>query len=98
MTISQRKKLRVVQELSRLVPEFSNNTLEVNKLLVLLSSTTQVVLPARIQYRYLQELQITLNLQKSYRTQVTLNNLTKTELLWSIENLRKLNGRSLRLQ
>ena len=98
MTISQRKKLRVVQELSRLVPEFSNNTLEVNKLLVFLSSTTQVVLPARIQYRYLQELQITLNLQKSYRTQVTLNNLTKTELLWSIENLRKLNGRSLRLQ
>ena len=98
MTISQRKKLRVVQELSRLVPEFSNNTLEVNKLLVLLSSTTQVVLPARIQYRYLQELQITLNLQKSYRTQVTLNNLAKTELLWSIENLRKLNGRSLRLQ
>ena len=31
MIISQRKKLRVVQELSRLVPEFSNSTLEVNK-------------------------------------------------------------------
>lgn len=69
------------------------------KLISLLSPTALAVIPARIQYKYLQEWQISiLNLQNSYPRQVNLHKLAKTELLWWIENLRVLNGKRLRLQ
>ena len=63
--------------------------LNLNKLIGLLSLTVQAILPAGIQFRYLQQDQI-LALQKkgSYSGHVTLENLAREELLWWMENLK----------
>ena len=70
--------------------------LELTKLLGLLCSTVQAVLPAQLQLRYLQQLQIrTLQQERCYYQQITLNQKSKQELTWWIQNLSLCNGRCL---
>ena len=60
-------------------------------------STIQAVLTARLQLRYLQQQQMqSLNQAYSYQAEMVLSSLSTQELLWSVENLRLNNGRSLR--
>ena len=69
------------------------------KLICLHSSIGQAVLLPRIHQRNLQARQIsTINLQKSYLTQVTLNNLAKEKTFLVNGNLKILTSRSVRLQ
>ena len=70
--------------------------LELTKLLGLLCSTVQAVLPAQLQIRYLQQLQIRmLQQERCYYQQITLNQKSKQELTWWIQNLSLCNGRCL---
>ena len=70
--------------------------LELTKLLGLLSSTIQAVMPAQLQLRHLQQLQIqNLKLKKSYQDHVRITPLAKKELKWWIKNLVFSNGRTL---
>ena len=72
------------------------SVLELTKLLCLLSSTVQAVLPAQLQIRYLQQIQIQALSQKySYQQLVTLDLKAKKELMWWIQNLNLCNGRCL---
>ena len=78
-------------------PQSQTTVLELTKLIGLMSSIVQTVLPARLQLRYLQQQQIQrLNQACSYQAEIVLNSLSKQELLWWVENLRLNNGRSLR--
>ena len=71
--------------------------LEITKLIGLISSTVQAVLPACLQLRYLQQQQIqSLNQACLYQAEIVLNSLSKQELLWWAENLRLNNKWSLR--
>ena len=68
----------------------------INKVIGLLSSTVQAVLPARLQFRYLQQQQIqSLKAQKSYQHTLILNKQSKEELIWWVNNLNLSNGRYL---
>ena len=70
--------------------------LELKKLLGLLCSTVQAVLPAQLQLRYLQQLQIRiLQQERCCYQQITLNQKSKQELTWWIQNLSLCNGRCL---
>ena len=70
--------------------------LELTRLLGTLASTIQAILPARLQFRYLQQQQIsTLRKCVSFMTKVKLNPLAKEELAWWIKNLELSNGRSI---
>ena len=70
--------------------------LERTRLLGALTSTIQAILPARLQFRYLQHQQIeTLKRSVSYMATVTLNAMVKKELAWWIKNLELSNGRAI---
>lgn len=70
--------------------------LKLTKLIGLLSSTIQAVLPARLQFQYLQQQQLTaLKETQSYNHKVVLGKLVLVELKWWIENLNNFNGRFL---
>ena len=63
--------------------------LQLTKLIGLLSSTAQAVLPAQLQLRLLQQIQVeSLSRDPSYQHQVTLNSSMKEELLWWVQNLK----------
>ena len=80
-----------------LLSHFQTTVLELTKLISLMSSTVQAVLPARLQLRYLQQQQIqSLNQACSYQVEIILNSPSKQELLWWVKILRLNNGRSLR--
>ena len=62
--------------------------LDLTKLIGTLSSTIQAVLPARLQFRFLQQQQIvSLKQSQSYLTLVKLTPMAKNELLWWVNNL-----------
>ena len=68
--------------------------LELTKLLGLLSSTIQAVVPAHLHIQNLQQLQIqSLKFKKSFQMNVKLTTLAKGELLWWISNLEHSNGK-----
>ena len=59
-----------------------------------ISSTIQAVLPARLQFCFLQQQQIlSLKQSQSYLTLVKLTPMAKNELLWWVNNLELCNGR-----
>ena len=61
-----------------------------------MSSTIQAVLPAKINFRYLQQQQIqALKTQGSYYKKMILNRNSKEELQWWIKNLKLCSGRYL---
>jgi len=69
---------------------------KLTKLLGLLCSTAQAVLPAHLQFRYLQKLQIrSLHQNSCYQQRITLDKNSKQELLWWLRNLELCNGKSL---
>ena len=68
--------------------------LNVTKLIGTLSSTIQAGLPARLQFRFLQQQQIlSLKQTQSYLTLVKLTPMAKNELLRWVNNLELCNGR-----
>ena len=70
--------------------------LRLTKLIGLLSSTAEAVLPAQLQCLYLQQIQVeSLSRDPSYQHQVTRNSSAKQELLWWVQNLKLFNGRFL---
>ena len=70
--------------------------LELTKLIGLLPSTIQTVLPAKINFRYLQQQQIqALKIQRPYCKKVILNRNSKEELQWWIKNQKICHGRYL---
>ena len=69
--------------------------LEMTKLLSLIWSTIEAVVPARLQIRNLQQLQIqSLKLKKSFQMNVKLTALAKQELPWLMSNLQPSNGKA----
>ena len=73
--------------------------LSLTKLIGTLSSTVQAVMPAHLQFRYLQQDQIrALKKQGSYRSKLKLGRLSKLELDRWIENLVLCNGRNIHSQ
>ena len=97
LSLSEEKMKKVISLCQDLLSHPQTTVLELKKLIGLLSSTVQAVLPARLQLRYLQQQQIqALNQSHSYQTELILNNQSIQELLWWVENLRLTNGRSLR--
>ena len=57
--------------------------LELTKLIGLLSSTAQAVVPAQSQYWFLQQIQVeSLSRDPSHQHQLTLDSRAKQELLW----------------
>ena len=91
------KKLTKVQKLClEFLQKIQVLVLELTKLIGLLSSTIQAVLPAQINFRYLQQQQIqAIKTQRSYCKKVILNKSSKEELQWCIKNLKICNGRYL---
>ena len=85
--LSEKKLKHVSQQCQEIFKQPKTSALTLTKLNGLLSSTVQAILPARVQFRYLQQEQI-LALQKrgSYSGHVTLGNLAREELLWWMEN------------
>ena len=70
--------------------------LQMTKLIGLLSSTAQAMLPVQLQFRYLQQIYVeSLSRGPSYQHKVTLNSSTKQDLLWWVHNLKLCNGRCL---
>ena len=66
--------------------------LNITKLIFLLSSTVEAILPVRIQFRYLKQEQILTQQKKgSYSVHVTLGSLARDELLWWMINLKLCN-------
>ena len=67
--------------------------LDLTKLIGTLSSTIQVVLPARLQFRFLQQQQtVSLKQSQFYLTLVKLTPMAKNEFLWWVNNLELCNG------
>ena len=70
------------------------SVLELARLIVLLTSTIQAVLPARLNCRFLQIQQISSLLENSvYLDKIVLNENSKIELKWWVLNLELCNGR-----
>ena len=70
--------------------------LELTRLLGALTCTIQAILPARLQFPYLQQQQIaTLKRSVSYKATATLNAMVKEKLAWWIKNLELNNGRAI---
>ena len=70
--------------------------MDLTKLIGKLGLTAQAILPAQLQVRYLQRLQIqALKLSKCYHAKVHLDKDEKDEIFWWIENVRLYNGKSL---
>ena len=66
---------------------------ELTRLLGTLTSTIQAILPARLQFLYLQQQQIARPKRSaSYMATVTLNAMANKELAWCIKNLESSNG------
>ena len=69
--------------------------MDLTKLIGKLGLTAQAILPAQLQVRHLQRLQIqVLKLSKCYHARVHLDKDAKDELFWCMENLRLCNGKS----
>ena len=70
--------------------------MDLTKLIEKLGLTAQAILPAQLQVRHLQRLQIqALKLSKCYHAKVHLDKDEKDELFWWIENVRLYNEKSL---
>jgi len=94
LSLTQEKVDNVLFQCNEALKQQEIQILFLTKLVGTLASTVQAVLPARIQFRYLQQEQIqALKRQGTYKGKVTLGELAKLELKWWIENLIICNGR-----
>ena len=93
--LPQRKVEEIVQ-MSQNPMEGSLTLKELTKLLGKVTSTIQVILPAKLQICFLQQIQIqTLIKNMTYESVITLDQQVKEELLWWITNMQIYNGKSL---
>jgi len=96
LSLTQEKLQKVKTRCLEMYKAETVSILELTKLIGLLCSTTQAVLPAQLQLRYLQKLQIkALQKNQCYHHQVVLDADSKQELMWWIQNLTICNGRCL---
>ena len=96
LSLTPEKLMKVTSQCLEMYKTEKVSILQLTKLIGLLGSTTQEVLPAQPQFRYLQQIQVeSLSRDPSYQHQVTLNSSMKEELLWSVQNLKLCNGRCL---
>ena len=87
---------KVVSECQNLLNNPQTSILELTRLIGLLRSTIQAVLPARLNCRFLQVQQISsLSENLSYLDKIVLNQNSKIELKWWVQNLELCNGREL---
>ena len=94
LSLLLQKVQKVQEECTKLYNSSWTPILEFTKRLGLLSLTIQAVVPACLQIRILQQLQIqSLKLKKSFQINLKLTALAKEELLWWMSNLRHSNGK-----
>ena len=96
LSLPEKKLSKFQKQCQELLQETQVPILELTKEIGLLSSTTQPVLPAQINFRYLLQQQIqALKSKGSYCKKVILNKNSKEELQRWIKNLKVCNGRYL---
>ena len=87
---------KVVSECQNLLNNPQTSILDLTRLIGLLTSTIYAVLPARLNCRFLQIQQISsLSENLSYLNKIVLNENSKIELKWWVQNLELCNGRAL---
>ena len=88
LSLSEEKLTHIIQQCQEVYSQPRTSVLSLTKLIGLLSSRVQTIFPGKIQFGFLQQEQIPrLKKQGSY---VILGNLARHELLWWIENDRKI--------
>ena len=88
LSLPEKQVSKVQKQCQELLQKIQVSILELTKLIGLLSPTILAVLPAQINFRYLQQQQIqALKTQGSYCKKVILNRNSKEELHWWIKNL-----------
>ena len=93
ISLTEEKIQKVKTKCQNLLTEQETSILELTRVIGLLTSTIQPVLPARLQCRYLQLQQISsLKESHSYQQKIVLDHQSKTELLWWIANPDLCNG------
>ena len=94
LALTAEKLLKVKSQCTLMLNNNQTTILDLTKLVGLLSSTCQAVMPAIIQLRFLQNLQIqSLKRSNSYMKIVEVSHLAQKELIWWIKNLELQNGR-----
>ena len=94
LSLSEEKIRRIKDHCLSLHKGSEVSPLDLTKLIGTLSSIIQAVLPARLQFRFLQQQQVlSLKQTQSYLTLVKLTPITKDELLWWVNNLELCNSR-----
>ena len=87
---------KVLSECQNLLNNLQTSILELTRLISLLTSTIQAVLPARLKCPFLQIQQISsLSENLSYLDKIVLIENSKIELKWCVQNLELRNGRAL---
>ena len=93
LSLNKTKIQKVVSECQNLLNNPQTSILELTRLIGLLTSTIQAVLPARLNCRFLQMQQISsLSENLSYLDKIVLNENSKIELKWWVQNLELCNG------
>ena len=96
LPLTPEKLMKVTSQCLEMYKTEKVSILQLTKLIGLLSSTTQAVLPAELQFQYLQQIQVkSLSRDPSDKHQITLNSSAKQKLLWWVQNLKLCNGRYL---
>ena len=96
LSLNKTKIQKVVSECQNLLNNPQTSILELTRLIGLLTSTIQAVLPARLNCRFLQMQQISsLSENLSYLDKIVLNEDSKIELKRWVQNLELCNGRAL---
>ena len=96
LSLPQEKLEFFLSQCKNLISKNQITLLDLTKLIFLLSSTAQAVLPAHLNHMYLQYQQIqALRKNYSYQQKIQLNQESREELQWWIENLKLCNGKGL---
>ena len=96
LSLTLEKLTKVTSQCLEMYKKEKVSILQLTELIGLLSSTAQAVLPAQLQFWYLQQIQAeSLSRDTSYQHQVTFNSSAKQELPWWVQNLKLCNGRCL---
>ena len=99
LSLSEEKLTHIILQCQEVYSQPRTSVLSLTRLIGLLSSTVRDILPGKIQFRFLQQKQISsLKKQRTYPGYVILGNSARQELLWQIENIRLSNGRKTQQQ
>ena len=96
LSLNKTKVQKVVSECQNLLNNPQTSILELTRVIGLLTSTIQAVLPARLNCRFLQIQQISsLSENLFYLDKIFLNEISKIELKWWVQDVELCNGRVL---